>query len=518
MFLTAFTDAAARLDERLPARRPRRAFRTWRRTRPFWGGIATIAGGATILSVPLAPLPIMIHVGTAAISGFAIGAILVAAGLFFWFAPAQRAFIAVLSTICALVSVVTSNLGGLGFGALLALLGSAMSFGWHPHRPRPIVVELPDDDIDDESATRITEALYAASGPPRSTTTTTAAVDGPRHAADRRESPGPDPNRSQWPLWSDWFRRSHAFVLIPVMLAAVAMPAEARNSVPAEARNSVPGEAPDAAAAAAPAAVPTCVPVPGATRPWWIPEWLWLICPNPSATPSPTAGGTIPPSPTPTPPDSSGPKPTPGPTPGGPSGPGDPSTSGSADPSTGGSGAPTVTPTPGVTPSAGAGLTPAPAMAAPGKITEIKYGPNVPTVSADRLFAKGFTFKGTVNLPTGDGGSVKALIFHADNLKADNYRIGTTDPGPKLDLGIDLDIDDVDIYATHLGGKITVPYLNIPLLPIEITADLIPTWLPLEISLPLFSGDGVKAGQVFIRAGTVRGSSLSADINGAGQD
>lgn len=155
-------------------------------------------------------------------------------------------------------------------------------------------------------------------------------------------------------------------------------------------------------------------------------------------------------------------------------------------------------------------------MADPGGLVEIKYGRNVPDVAADRLLATGFTFRGAINLPTAGGGQVKALIFHADNLKADNYRIRTNDPGPRLDLGIDLDIDDVDIYATHLGGLITVPYLNVPLLPIEITADLIPTWLPLNISLPLFSGDDVRAGQVFIRAGTVRGSDLKADINPSG--
>lgn len=159
-------------------------------------------------------------------------------------------------------------------------------------------------------------------------------------------------------------------------------------------------------------------------------------------------------------------------------------------------------------------MTAAPRMTNPGRITAIKYGENVPEVSADKLMATGFTFRGTVELPT-DSGAVKALVFHADNLKADDYRILTGDPGPDLRLGIDLDIDDVDIYATHLGGLITVPYLDVPLLPVEITADLIPTWLPLNIWLPAFSGNGVKAGQVFIRAGTVRGSDLSAEVVGS---
>jgi hypothetical protein len=248
-------------------------------------------------------------------------------------------------------------------------------------------------------------------------------------------------------------------------------------------------------AAGLPAALPTCVPVPGVTRPPWIPEWLWIICP--SAGPSPTPSG--------------GPA-QPGPT----SGPGYPT----ATPQPGR----TTQPQPGQSVSTGpgqsadpsaSGLTPAPAMANPGRITSRKFGRNVPEVAADRLLATGFTFKGTVDMPTVGGDPIKALVFHADNLKADNYRIGTTDPGPRLDLGIDLDIDDVDIYATYLGGLITVPYLNVPLLPITLTADLIPTWLPLQIKLPLFSGDNVKAGQVFIRAGTVRGDDLSAAVKAA---
>lgn len=152
-------------------------------------------------------------------------------------------------------------------------------------------------------------------------------------------------------------------------------------------------------------------------------------------------------------------------------------------------------------------------MENPGDLVEIRYGENVSEVSADKLLATGFTFRGSVHLPTADGGRIKALVFHADNLKADNYSISTMDSGSRLGLTVDLDIDDVDIYATYLGGLITVPYLDIPLLPIELSADLIPTWLPLELKLPLFSGDDVKAGQVFIRAGTVRSTDLSAEAH-----
>jgi hypothetical protein len=464
MLLSRLRGLSAELDERVPARA---AFRRWRRTRPFWGGVCEMLGGLVILALPLAPLPVMIHVGMAAASGVAIGAILIAAGLFFWFAPAQRAFVAVVSTICALVSVVTTNLGGGGIGALLALLGAAMAFGWRttppPARPDPIQDSPPPPDAGSDD--RPTVPL-----PPSTEPLLRDAVE--PDSGMRR--PAQQPRRSRWRT---------LVITLPIAVSAGLIA-------------SVAAHRPAVAEAAAPAVSLSCVPVPGATRPWWIPERLWLACPNPSTNPSASSPASGSPQPTPTP--TGGPVPTTGPA--RPSGQPDVSASSSASPSAG--------------TSAGPGTTTPPRMRNPGAITEIRYGKNVPQVSADTLRATGFTFRGTVDLPTSDG-TVKALVFHADNLKARNYRIRTRDPGANLKLGIDLDIDDVDIYATHLGGLITVPYLDIPLLPVEITADLIPTWLPLNIWLPAFSGNGVKAGQVFIRAGTVRGSDLSADVVGS---
>jgi hypothetical protein len=482
MLLSRLRELSAGLDERVPGRA---GFRHWRRTRPFWGGVAVVLGGLIILMLPMAPLPVMIHVGMAAVSGVAIGSILITAGLFFWFAPAQRAFVAVVASICALVSVVTSNLGGGGIGALLALVGAAMAFGWRTGPPPPAPPD-PDADTDLIPPTDHHDVTAPDDPPDDRETRPLPFLDaGP---AGLRASAPPDA-----PAQSGAHRRVRwrsLLVTVPVAVAAGLVTAVAAHRPP-------PAEA-------APAAVSTCVPVPGATRPWWIPEWLWLACPNPSTNPSAS------------PPASASPTPPPTSTPAGGNTTGEPAPSGSGDP---GPSAPTsasasVSASASASVSASPTMTAAPRMTNPGRITAIKYGENVPEVSADKLMATGFTFRGTVELPT-DSGAVKALVFHADNLKADNYRILTGDPGPDLRLGIDLDIDDVDIYATHLGGLITVPYLDVPLLPVEITADLIPTWLPLNIWLPAFSGNGVKAGQVFIRAGTVRGSDLSAEVVGS---
>jgi hypothetical protein len=109
-----------------------RAFRRWRRTRPFWGGLLTLAGGYFLVAPPLAPLGVMIRAGGAATSGLMIGAILVIGGAFHWFAPRQRTFVALVCAVCSVISFVAANLGGVGLGMLLGLVGSAMAFGWVP--------------------------------------------------------------------------------------------------------------------------------------------------------------------------------------------------------------------------------------------------------------------------------------------------------------------------------------------------------------------------------------------------
>jgi hypothetical protein len=41
--------------------RGRRAWRRWRRTRPFWGGLLILLAGAEILVTELVPLRVILH-------------------------------------------------------------------------------------------------------------------------------------------------------------------------------------------------------------------------------------------------------------------------------------------------------------------------------------------------------------------------------------------------------------------------------------------------------------------------
>ncbi|EPY93099.1 DUF6114 domain-containing protein [Streptomyces noursei] len=102
------------LDRILPAPGVRRALRCWRRSRPFWAGLWAVAGGLELIALPLAPLPLMLKVGIGAMSAIGVGLVLIAGGLFFVFAPAQRMFVSVVTAIASLVSLATTNLGGFG--------------------------------------------------------------------------------------------------------------------------------------------------------------------------------------------------------------------------------------------------------------------------------------------------------------------------------------------------------------------------------------------------------------------
>ncbi|MEU4577840.1 DUF6114 domain-containing protein [Nonomuraea sp. NPDC023979] len=114
-------------------------FRRWRRSRPFWGGLWVIAGGAVILLAPLAPLPLLVRQGVAGISGYLAGLLLVAAGLLSWWQLGQRVFLGITAIALSLGSFVTSNFGGFGVGMLAGLTGGALLCAWTPaaRRERP---------------------------------------------------------------------------------------------------------------------------------------------------------------------------------------------------------------------------------------------------------------------------------------------------------------------------------------------------------------------------------------------
>lgn len=109
------------------------AWRDWRRSRPFWGGLLVIAGGAEILTTTAASLGVTLRVapaGTGTFAGTVITMILVVSGLLLWFNPAQRVFYSIVAVILSLATFNTINLGGFFAGMLLGILGGALGFAW----------------------------------------------------------------------------------------------------------------------------------------------------------------------------------------------------------------------------------------------------------------------------------------------------------------------------------------------------------------------------------------------------
>ena len=120
-----------------PASR-RRAFRTWRRSRPFWGGLLLLLAGLEMLAIPLfsvlahTSVKVIIYIGIGGVFGVLIGGLLVACGLLIWFHPSQRVFYAIAGMLLAVVSFVATNLGGFFVGMLLGVTGGSLSFAWAP--------------------------------------------------------------------------------------------------------------------------------------------------------------------------------------------------------------------------------------------------------------------------------------------------------------------------------------------------------------------------------------------------
>jgi hypothetical protein len=113
----------------------RRAGRGWRRSRPFWGALITMAGAAEIIAVRLS-LP-MHNPRTFIPAGVLIAIAIIACGLLLLFDPAKRSGYATAIVALAILALATSHLGGYLAGTLLAGAGGATAFAWVPRRTRP---------------------------------------------------------------------------------------------------------------------------------------------------------------------------------------------------------------------------------------------------------------------------------------------------------------------------------------------------------------------------------------------
>jgi hypothetical protein len=107
---------------------------TWRRSRPFWGGVLLAAAGAELLLIPLPmhSMGLILHIGTGGVLGILIGALLIVCALLIWFNPGQRMFYSIVGVLVSIAALIATNLGGFLFGTLLGVLGGSLAFAWMP--------------------------------------------------------------------------------------------------------------------------------------------------------------------------------------------------------------------------------------------------------------------------------------------------------------------------------------------------------------------------------------------------
>ncbi|MFE7193144.1 DUF6114 domain-containing protein [Kitasatospora sp. NPDC057541] len=119
-----------------PLRWVRRAFRDFRRSRPFYGGLLAVLAGVPIMYFPYANLSLngmtLAMATTAGAGSLIIGVLLVVLGLTAWFQPVVRVFAGIATTLLTLVSIPVSNLGGFGMSILPGLIGGGLMIAWAP--------------------------------------------------------------------------------------------------------------------------------------------------------------------------------------------------------------------------------------------------------------------------------------------------------------------------------------------------------------------------------------------------
>lgn len=125
---TAGTPSARRAG---PTRRAQ--FRTWRRARPFVGGLLTALGGVEMFfSGQLDIGKIHVQLGIEGLQATIIPIVLVLLGILVIAMPAHRVFYGVIALAVAVYSLVGVNLGGFFVGMLLASVGGVLTVAWIP--------------------------------------------------------------------------------------------------------------------------------------------------------------------------------------------------------------------------------------------------------------------------------------------------------------------------------------------------------------------------------------------------
>jgi hypothetical protein len=131
----------------------REAWRAWRRSRPFWGGLLLALAGLELFAIPLSGIlvhgavKLVIYIGIGGVFGVLIGVLLIAAGIALWVNPDHRMFYGIAGIVLGLASFPASNLGGFFLGMLLAIIGGSIGFAWTSAGTPPVAAAPGDAAI-----------------------------------------------------------------------------------------------------------------------------------------------------------------------------------------------------------------------------------------------------------------------------------------------------------------------------------------------------------------------------------
>lgn len=107
----------------------------WSGDRPWLGAATTLLGGLAIAVLPNKGFTVVVLPGIAGLSGFVLGALIIACGMFMLFSPQLHGILGIAAVLLSLVSFVTTNIGGYVVGLLLGIVGGSLGFAWNPPDP-----------------------------------------------------------------------------------------------------------------------------------------------------------------------------------------------------------------------------------------------------------------------------------------------------------------------------------------------------------------------------------------------
>jgi len=113
-------------------------FRIWRLRRPFWGSILMIMASLMMLWGPVSLLRFALLPGSSIWAGIFVGILLFIMALIQLLIPSYAVITGGIGVALSLVSLIVAGFGGLGIGAILGTIGSALGVAWRPNaQPLP---------------------------------------------------------------------------------------------------------------------------------------------------------------------------------------------------------------------------------------------------------------------------------------------------------------------------------------------------------------------------------------------